>query len=87
MLRQTEKQTEIMKVILEAMDKGEELTTRMLMTRLSWSFKWKQAVVQQLQVLERSGFVAKEYRGCRSMLIKPTSLAYSVFRPQPDVLD
>lgn len=82
---QTEKQTEIMKLILGAVDHGSYITLASLREQLSYT-PTKQAVLCSLNFLEGHGFLTKKYHGNRTMEIVPTALAYSTFRSLPTEL-
>ena len=80
--QRTDKQTEIMKLILGAADTGVAITLKQLRDRLSYK-PTKQAVLCSLRILERYGFLTKQYHGNRTMHIHPTARAYSTFRSMP----
>jgi repressor of nif and glnA expression len=82
---QTEKQTEIMKLILEAADYGAFINMTQLRERLTYKAS-KQAFLCSVKILENYGFLVKEYKGSRPMELKPTPLAYATFRTSPTVL-
>jgi DNA-binding PadR family transcriptional regulator len=73
------KQREIMGVVLAAMDAGEELTGKVLISRLSYKAT-HQAIYCSLDFLENHGLIHREYRGCRGVKITPTPKAYVLFR-------
>ena len=79
---QTDKQLEIMKLILGAADLGAYITLTQLREKLSYKPS-KQAVLCSLRHLAGHGFLTKKYHGCRTMDIMPTVLAYSTFRSMP----
>jgi repressor of nif and glnA expression len=76
---QTDKQTEIMKLILGATSLGSFITLKQLRDRLSYKPS-KQAVLCSLRRLESHGFLTKTYHGNQTMDIVPTMLAYATFR-------
>jgi repressor of nif and glnA expression len=79
---QTDKQTEIMKLILAQADLGSYITLTALREQLSYKPS-KQAILCSVRVLEGHGFLTKIHHGCRTMEIIPTALAYSTFRATP----
>lgn len=79
---QSEKQTEIMKLVLTAVDHGDFITLKRLREQLSYKAS-KQAVLCSLKILESYGFLTKTYHGNRTMELKPTTLAYVTFRSTP----
>lgn len=88
---QTEKQTEIMNLILQAADAGKHLSAHELHARLSYGDKCTvNAVMCSLKFLESHGFISRRRRGdgTRRSDLLPTKLAYIYFRPAPieDVL-
>lgn len=76
---QTDKQAEIMRLVLTAVDHEHFLTLEKLREQLSYKPS-KQAVLCSLKILESHGFLTKVYHGNRSMELKPTTLAYTTFR-------
>lgn len=83
---QTEKQTEIMNLILKAADAGKHLSAHELHAQLSYRDKCTvNAVMCSLQFLEKHGLITKRKRGdgTRRSDLLPTKLAYVYFRPAP----
>lgn len=84
-IRMTAKQKEIMFHILAAADRGYAISMPQLRAELSYGADvTKQAVLCSLRQLEGAGMIVKEYgRGNKPMKIKPTALAYAVFKGYP----
>lgn len=83
---QTEKQIEIMTIILKAADKGRHLSAQELHGELSYGKGCTvNAVLSSLKFLEAHGLIARRKRndGTRRSEIMPTKLAYIYFRPAP----
>jgi len=78
----TDKQAEIMRLILGAVDHGSLITLKALREQLSYKAS-KQAVLCSLKILEGHGFLTKHHHGNRTMEIKPTATAYTTFRSAP----
>lgn len=81
---QTEKQTEIMGLVISAVDAGAYITLNDLRDKLSYKPS-KQAVLCSINFLIGHGFLVTTLHGNRSMEIKPTALAYATFRPRRTV--
>jgi hypothetical protein len=79
----TEKQSKIMRHVLEAADLGKSITLAELRDKLPWKPS-KQAVLCSLQFLENHGMIIKTYRGNRTMEITPTRKSYYTFRTALD---
>lgn len=79
-IRKTQKQHEMMEIILSAADKGEFLSCRSLYRRVSYKDAASyQAILCSIKYLERAGMIRPEKSG-RVKLLKPTSEAYAHFR-------
>ncbi|WP_062120503.1 hypothetical protein [Aureimonas sp. AU40] len=77
----TDKQREIVGVILAAADKGEHLTVGEIMSRLSYKPS-RPAFSCSLRYLEGNGIISREgWNGKR--IVKPTGDAYAWFRSTP----
>lgn len=84
MITNTPKQLEIMKLVMSAADAGSFITMEKLREDLSYGATCsKQAVLCSLRILEKAGLLAKEYRGAKPMILKPTPLAYTLLKPRP----
>ena len=84
--RHSEKQTEIMNVVLKAADDGQTLSAEEIRDRVNYGHTITvNAMICSLGFLARHGFVQKQSRGdgTRKINWAPTSLAYAVFRPTP----
>lgn len=78
------KQREILRLVVEATSKGEEITMAQLKEQLSYGKKVsRQAVQCSVKFLEKHGYLAKRCRGPQSTLLMPTELAMARFR-KPD---
>lgn len=76
----TEKQQEIMSLILDASERGVALTLASLRVMLSYGPDVsKQAVLCSLRILMEHGFLEKVYHG-KKLIIIPTAAAYREFR-------
>lgn len=75
----TDKQVEIMRLILAAADLGAFITLTKLREELSYKPS-KQAVLCSLRNLESYEFLTKTYHGNVTMEIVPTAKAYATFR-------
>jgi len=71
-----------MKLIVGAIDAGAFITLVSLREKLSYKPS-KQAVLCSLRVLEKHGFLTKNYHGNRTMELKPTPLAIVTFKAMP----
>lgn len=83
---QTEKQMEIIDLVLAAADAGEILTYPLLKARLSYGHQiTAQSLQCSIKFLEKHGLVVrhKAIGDSRITVIKPTSLTYTMFRPTP----
>lgn len=81
--RATQKQSEIIKLVLEAADAGESLHFADLKKRLSYSAS-QQSVQQSIRILVDHGMIEKKTdRDGRKMLLYPTLLAYHYHRATP----
>lgn len=83
---QTEKQIEIMTLILKAADAGTHLSAHELHAQLSYRDACTvNAVLSSLKFLESHGLILRRKRkdGTRRHEILPTKLAYVYFRPAP----
>lgn len=86
---QTEKQMEIIDIVMRAADAGEVMTYQRLQARLSYGRSiCIQSVHCSVKFLEKHGVLVrvKSPEDSRKTLIKPTTLAYEMFRPTPAVL-
>lgn len=86
---QTEKQMEIINLVLAAADAGEPMTYSLLQARLSYGAGiTNQSVQCSVKFLERHGLLIrqKSIGDSRITLIKPTTLTYTMFRPKPVVI-
>ena len=80
--RQTDKQTEIMGLVLAAADAGDAIEFRALKAGLSYGSEISNQALQcSVRFLERHGMVARSYRAARRCFVAPTLLAYQTFRP------
>lgn len=80
----TEKQAEILDIILKRVDNGLECTINDIAESLSYSCS-KQALLFSLRILEEHGMIVKE-RGINNwvpMRLKPTMKAYETIRIAP----
>lgn len=83
---QTEKQTEIIRLVLAAADAGEVMTYPLLQARLSYGAGVSPQSIQcSIRFLEKHGLVLrqKSLGDGRTTIIKPTSRTYRMFRPTP----
>jgi hypothetical protein len=83
-MTQTDKQIEIMKLVLRAADSGFFLDIGELQVTLSYGKDvTKQALQCSIRFLERHRMLARDYevrRGRRRMILKPTPSAYLTYR-------
>ena len=84
----TPKQREIMKILVEASSRGENMTFALLKSRLSYGAKLSDAALYcSLKFLEQHNFLAKTNHGSKPMEIMPTKLGFRRFRindyPEP----
>lgn len=84
-IKQTDKQVEIVDHVLKAADAGAFIDFETLYRSLSYKCS-RQALLCSLNILEEAGLVAKQYRYRATMLLKPTLLAYQVYRPSPEMV-
>jgi hypothetical protein len=83
---QSEKQTEIMNVILKATDEGLMLDAKGVRDRVRYGGKVTvNAIISSLNFLVKHGFLVKKSREdrTRGLYWLPTKLAYSTFRVAP----
>lgn len=82
--QQSRKQREIMRLLIDATAKGEELTMSQLKERLSYGKDVsRQAVQCSIRYLEGHGMLVKKNRGRTSTLLMPTAAAMARYR-KPD---
>lgn len=80
----TPKQQEIVTLVLQAADRGEDAEFHELRAALSYGPDVSpQALQFSIRYLEQHGFLSRKYGEKRKCLISPTLLAYQVFRPTP----
>lgn len=83
-ITQTDKQAEIMGLVLKAADGGEILDIDQLKERLSYGAGCtKQAIQCSIRFLEGHGMLVRGYekrRRCRRMILRPTAEGYAFFR-------
>jgi repressor of nif and glnA expression len=77
----TDKQVEIMKIIIQATGNGETLILEDIQKRLSYGDGVSNiAIFYSLKYLEKHGLIVKERVG-REAFIRPTSLGYKMMKP------
>jgi Fe2+ or Zn2+ uptake regulation protein len=83
--RHTEKQTEIMTIVLNSASAGAFCTLQELRDKLSYGKDVsKQAVLCSLKFLAKHGMLERRHRGPKSMELIPTQQGYKVFRVDHD---
>ena len=75
----TPKQREILRLVLEAADRGEETTVEELRSRLSYKPAY-QSLIGSLRYLHIHGMIEKKYQRYKPMTILPTLQTYAVIR-------
>jgi len=88
---QTAKQHELMRLVLEAIDRGEPATWKVLWKQLSYGSQWtkpeaaRSALKCSMGFLKKWGYIVTEMRkeggkGPAKVVYIPTALAYATFR-------
>jgi predicted transcriptional regulator len=82
---QTDKQVEIMTIILDAIDRGEAVTIKLIHSRVSYGASVRHSAINSsVNYLVHHGFLTKTRPAGNAVYqIRPTLKAYQYFRPGP----